>query len=123
MKRILFFVLAGAMTLAACGAIGLRATQAPPIESQPGYPGGGDAGYPAEMPLPMATMAYSQDSAKIAQSNTVNVEAATRERMVIKNADLAVVVADPEAQMAVIAKMAEEMGGYLVSSKDRKSVV
>ena len=119
MKRILIFVLAGALTLAACGAVGLRAsaTEAPPIYSQPGYGvGGGDAGYPAEMPLPMATMAYSQDSVKIAQSNTVNVEAAAPDRMVIKNADLAVVVADPEVQMAVIAKMAEEMGGYLVSS-------
>ena len=36
--------------------------------------------------------------------------------MVIKNADLAVVVKDPKAEVANIDRMAEEMSGYLVSS-------
>jgi hypothetical protein len=38
------------------------------------------------------------------------------DRLIIKNADLAIVVPDPSADMARISKMAEEMGGYVVSS-------
>ncbi|MFZ5909859.1 MAG: DUF4349 domain-containing protein [Chloroflexota bacterium] len=43
-------------------------------------------------------------------------QAASVERMVIKNADLRIVVADPEAKMTAIQVMAEEMGGHVVSS-------
>jgi hypothetical protein len=39
-----------------------------------------------------------------------------QERVVIENADLAVVVPDPEARMAEVARMAREMGGFVVSS-------
>jgi uncharacterized protein DUF4349 len=42
--------------------------------------------------------------------------AANGERLVIKNADLAIVVKDPKADMARITKLAEEMGGFVVSS-------
>lgn len=38
------------------------------------------------------------------------------ERMVIKNADLSIVVESPSVSMDAIGKMAEEMGGYVVSS-------
>jgi flagellar basal body-associated protein FliL len=37
-------------------------------------------------------------------------------RLVIKNAELAIVVSDPKADMARITKLADEMGGYVVSS-------
>jgi len=37
-------------------------------------------------------------------------------RLVIKNADLAIVVKDPKASMAEISKLAEKMGGFVVSS-------
>jgi hypothetical protein len=37
------------------------------------------------------------------------------ERLVIQNADLSIVVIDPEAKMDEIGKMAEEMGGFVVS--------
>ncbi|RIK31119.1 MAG: hypothetical protein DCC56_02715 [Anaerolineae bacterium] len=40
----------------------------------------------------------------------------TQERMVIQNADLAIVVADPQARMSEIAAMAVAMGGHVVSS-------
>lgn len=39
------------------------------------------------------------------------------ERMVIKNANLSIVVKDPAAEMDTIAKMAERMGGYVVSAE------
>lgn len=38
-------------------------------------------------------------------------------RIVIKNADLTIVVADPAQAMDTIGKMAEEMGGFIVSSQ------
>jgi hypothetical protein len=39
-----------------------------------------------------------------------------QERLVIENADLAIVVKDPKARMAEINALANEMGGYVVSS-------
>jgi hypothetical protein len=39
-----------------------------------------------------------------------------QDRLVIRNADLAVVVADPSQKMDAISKMAEEMGGWVVAS-------
>lgn len=39
-----------------------------------------------------------------------------QQRMVIKNADLVIVVKDPAAKMKAISTMAVEMGGYVVSS-------
>ena len=40
----------------------------------------------------------------------------TQERIVIKNADLSIVVDDPAASMDTISVMAEDMGGFVVSS-------
>ena len=40
----------------------------------------------------------------------------TQDRLVIENADLAIVVKDPKARMAEITALANEMGGYVVSS-------
>ena len=40
----------------------------------------------------------------------------TIERMVIKNADLSIVVDDPEKSMDAIAEMSEELGGFVVTS-------
>ncbi len=45
-----------------------------------------------------------------------NVEASARERMVIRNADLSIVVKDPETAMTAITRLAEQMGGFVVSS-------
>lgn len=41
----------------------------------------------------------------------------TIERIVIKNADLSIVVAEPSAALDTIGKMAENMGGFIVSSQ------
>jgi len=77
------------------------ATEAPATEApaapMPGI-GGGDA---------------SVMSDAVAQTSNV---ASNGARLVIKNADLAIVVKDPNADMARIRKLAEEMGGYVVSS-------
>ena len=60
-----------------------------------------------------APMAY--DASGQAVSN-IAVEAVQVERKVIKNADLSIVVKDPEESMKTIAALAEELGGYVVSS-------
>lgn len=41
---------------------------------------------------------------------------ATTERLVIRNANLSIVIDDPEAEMNAIAALAERMGGFVVSS-------
>lgn len=116
MKRTLFVMMIAAVLLAACGARAMApATEAPPYERPAMGIGGGDPGYveeayAPEMPLPQATMMPATDKAA---GGNVN---AARERMVIRNADLSIVVKDPEASMTSISKLAEEMGGFVVSS-------
>src|SRR5215207_3572338 len=84
-----------------------------------GYGGGGapDVGSVAPQEAPMADtdlFAY-EESARSSVSNAPEQQAA-QERLVIKNADLAIVVNDPAARMQQITALAVEMGGYVVSS-------
>lgn len=80
-----------------------------------GYGGGGGAPdvYLAEPTLFTDAAAPLPASEEI---KNVAVQQAQQERMVIQNADLAIVVADPKARMQEIAAMAAEMGGFVVSS-------
>jgi predicted PurR-regulated permease PerM len=79
----------------------------------PGY-GGGAPQYalPPEAPAYDALGAPLPPSEEVYRSATVQ----TQERLVIQNADLAIVVADPKTRMTEIANMANEMGGFVVSS-------
>jgi hypothetical protein len=67
----------------------------------------------AEAPMPMedveAEMAYEPST--VADTNYQSVE-----RIVIKNADLSIVVDDPSASTQAIITMAEGMGGFVVSA-------
>jgi len=45
-----------------------------------------------------------------------------QERMVIQNADLTIIVSDPESEMTAISKLAVEMGGFVVSSNQYQNV-
>jgi len=67
---------------------------------------------PAAAPMPFISsdMAVSQE----AVSNTAPL--ADVERKIIKNADLSIVVQDPIQSLDDISKLAEQMGGYVVSS-------
>lgn len=86
----------------------------------PGSGGGADpqfqySGAPAEAPMP----AIDLFSAEEAERQSVDSSVANQQgqdRLVIKNADLAIVVNDPEARMQQISAMAAEMGGFVVSS-------
>jgi len=108
MKRFLFLSLATTLILAAC------ASAAAPSQRSFDLAGGAPASQEmmAEAPMEEAT-APDADFASNAAGEGFN--AAAVERLVIQNADLSVVVIDPEAKMDEIGKMAEDMGGFVVS--------
>jgi hypothetical protein len=109
MKRTLFIALAAALILTACG----RAAVPTPLAQVD------RAGAPAAAPemmseAPMEAPAPANDAtANYAESGST---AASVERIVIQNADLSIVVADPAAKMKAIEQMAENLKGYVVSS-------
>ncbi|MEO5887321.1 MAG: DUF4349 domain-containing protein [Anaerolineales bacterium] len=85
------------------------------VSSNLGYGGGGapDVGSvaPQEASMPATDLFAAEESARKAVD-----QQAAQERLVIKNADLAIVVEDPQARMQQISALAVEMGGYVVSS-------
>jgi hypothetical protein len=109
MKKILPFILViiTALVLAACG------SSASPMltENRDLSYGAGAPSAPemAQAPMPAATAGVTDQFA--ADGSTVNVE-----RIVIQNADLAIVVSDVEGRMKNIQAMAQQMGGFVVTS-------
>ncbi|MCC6300659.1 MAG: DUF4349 domain-containing protein [Anaerolineales bacterium] len=79
----------------------------------PGYGGGGAPDYALfeEASAPATTPINAPLQLEIDQ-----LAVQTQERMVIQNADLAIVVADPKTRLSEIAAIAKEMGGFVVSS-------
>ncbi len=103
MKRILLFSsIMALLFLAACGA---AATEAPQVTEE--------FYYDAAAPEPEAGVAREVPADSPGGGDA---QLATVERIVIQNADVAVVVADVEARMKAIQQMAEEMGGFVVAS-------
>lgn len=95
------------------------------ISSDLGGMGGGGAPdmymYAATEAPAAAPMSY--DLARQAVSNGgVDVYQQQVDRKVIKNADLSIVVTDPQKSMDAISAMAEELGGYVVGSNIYQSV-
>jgi hypothetical protein len=113
MKRFLPFTLfaAAALIVAACG---LAAPAQRSMESggapEPYY----DYALPPAAPTMMA-------AAEAPSSGGGGVEAASVERLIIQNADIAVVVSDVETRMKEIQTMAAQMGGFVVTSNLYKS--
>lgn len=115
MKHTPFVMMIAAVLLAACGTPALAPAEPSSVERPAMGIGGGDSGYveeayAPEAPLPQGTMPAND------KSTGGNIDAAARERLVIRNADLSIVVKDPEASMTSISKLAEELGGFVVSS-------
>ena len=79
-------------------------------DSAPSSPG--DVNLLMEMPAP----ASAPGEEVFTSTRDVNVSALQVERIVIKNADIAIVVSDVEGRMKDIQVMAEQMGGFVVSS-------
>lgn len=107
MKRLLFIILAAASLLTACA--GFRSAQNAGPGAQDMYLRQ-EAGAPAmEAPAPESP------------SFSGGGEAVAIERLVIQNADLAIVVADVDVRLKAIEALAAEMGGYVVSSNKYQS--
>jgi hypothetical protein len=86
-----------------------------------GMGGGGGAApqesvAPAAEAPPIAPSDAVSDAAKSTDFYSSGNAQAPQDRLVIQNADLAIVVKDPKARMAEIAKLATDMNGYVVSS-------
>lgn len=110
MKRSLIVMLVIAAVLAACGSRAATSVESPAYYEVSGSDGGAAPLAPGVMPLPTMT---ASDSFKSVDGNAAD---AGRERLIIRNADLSLVVKDPSASMDAIAKMANDLGGFVVSS-------
>jgi Domain of unknown function (DUF4349) len=84
-------------------------------EALPGEPSfGGGGAPPMEVPAAEEPALATSADGSVDLYNAANAQA--QDRLVIENADLAIVVKDPKARMAEIAALAKKMGGYVVSS-------
>ena len=131
MKRVLLIILA---VVAVVAILGISFAGLTSMNSQKrsldnfgapaiGMGGGGGGAVPeapaAAMEPPAPDMAYDAagDAVKSIESSSATGQTVqAQERMVIQTADLAIVVKDPQARMTEIGRMAQEMGGYVVSS-------
>lgn len=75
----------------------------------------------AEAPREEASAKFFADEAGSGDYSSASSDVNAAERIVIKNADLSIVVEDPIASMDTIGQMAEEMGGFMVSSNSYKT--
>jgi hypothetical protein len=115
---IVVFLLLGTLATSMMPFGGAAATEAPFLSDRGfGYGGGGapEVGVAPAAEEPAIDF-YGSDAAKSEEMANSAAQVQTQERMVIENADLAIVVTDPKARMAEISKMASEMGGFVVSS-------
>lgn len=114
MKRIfpISLVVITALLLAACGAVA-HSEKAP--ASYDSVNGGSNLplGMPAQAPAPQIG---AVDQTTVSSNAAAPAPASAVDRIVIKNADLAIVVADVNGRMKNIQILAEQMGGYVVSS-------
>lgn len=112
---VVVFLLLGTLATSMFGFSGRSAMQ----NTSFGYGGGGapefDAAPPMEAPAAEPQMDFFGNDA-VKSEESFNTGTQTQERMVIENADLAIVVADPRVRMTEITRLANEMGGYVVSS-------
>jgi hypothetical protein len=116
MKRPLFIIIAVIAVFLVLGfATNLfvqRSSNSVFLSREFGYGGGAPQLPAAEAPAPAVDM-YAPGAEEAANTGS---GIQTQDRLVIENADLAIVVKDPKARMAEITALANEMGGYVVSS-------
>jgi len=108
MKRRLAFlsILIAAMLLGACGAASPSFRSAEILQGN----SGGAPGAP-EMAVDRAMVAPGE-----AGKSVYSGEPISQERLVIRNANLTLVVENPTASVETISRMAQDMGGFVVSS-------
>ena len=119
MKRTLFIILA---VVAVFLVIGISFTSMSKqrsdtyFNSAPSFGFGGGAA--TQAPAAIEAPAPASDAARnsLSQEGYSPAGQPAQERLVIENADLAIVVKDPKARMKEISDLAKEMGGFVVSS-------
>ena len=108
-KSLILYALLALIISACSGAMSVEAPGAPAMEMAQDFGGGFDD----EMVL-SKSYAEAEETNFTTDSTVVSHEAV--QRMVIKNADLSIVVDDPVKKLDTIADMAAEMGGFVVDS-------
>ena len=123
MKRILLIILAVVAVFAIIAlSLGEMASQRSSFNaSGEPLPGGYGGGMPEIAPAAEEPPAFAYDEAVATAAKDVDSfdntgSQAVQERMVIQTADLAIVVTDPKTRMSEISALANELGGYVVSS-------
>jgi hypothetical protein len=114
-NKIWMIVLSATILLASCSmarnmASGAIAQESPAMESMPAAAPSAD----------IAKMGFKESMGAV-EYDTAAAESTSSERIVIKNANLSIVVVDPVASMDAIDKMAIEMGGFVVNSNSYKT--
>ena len=109
-KRIVFVFTVLALVLAACA----TKSATPSVELM--YPDVVGAGAPAyeNGAAPTQSFAGSSDANKAPGDMSVN-NTALQDRLVIMNADLTIVIPDPQAKVDAINQMATNLGGFVIS--------
>ena len=111
MRRTLFII---GSVIAAFLVIGVLFTSMATQRSSSILPASGDFGYGGGAATEAPAMEAPSLGREIDGFDTGNVQ--TQERLVIVNVDLGIVVKDPKARMAEISALANEFGGFVVSS-------
>ena len=112
MKKILVFsIVVAALILSACAGSSSEAPVPPVTDIMPAY--GGAA---PQTQLDTYNAAPPSGVEQPVAEENAGVAATSDKRIVVKNADLSIVVSDVEGRMKAIQSMAEEMGGFVVSS-------
>ena len=115
-RKLLFILVATALLLGACAS-----AAATPAPSAPRSLAGGSA------PQDFNARAAAPQPAVQGKSSAYSTNAAgnpvSQDRIVIQNADLSIVVKDPEAKMLEIGAMAQRLGGFVVSSNMGKTPI
>lgn len=105
LSRWIIPILIGILVLSGCAA-----AQAP--REEPAY----DQSMGAAPGAPPAPAEIARESEGVTSQTVTNVTTQGAERIVIKNGNLTIVVADPPESMDAISQIAQEMGGYVVSA-------
>lgn len=117
MKRTLFIILAVVAVFLIIGFsfTSLSRQRSELFSGSPPSFGFGGGGAPTAVEAPMAAPELARDAAT-GEGFSYEGQTQAQERLVIENADLAIVVKDPKARMAEINALANEFGGFVVSS-------
>jgi len=113
--RKMIFIAASLILVVVLSACAPAATPAPMVLVEKAVMATAMPAQPAAVPAEGMSLAAESEFSSDMQLDMQR--ASSERRIVIKNADLTIVVAEPAQAMETISKMAEDMGGFVVSSQ------